>query len=173
MEKVRVLNKVGGVRLRKVWENTLFCQNLKHSTSNFPLYSRFHYILILLVAIVVYLIYLIGYYKVQEYGTDAFMESIRVAGKNAEDRIASKEFLAAYIRTRAYETQVAKATQNKKLPGEEVINIVTEEEVSSNADIDTRTTIAGIQAVAEDPTKGMDNPRKWWWMIEEGIHANM
>jgi hypothetical protein len=132
-------------------------------------YTRFHYILIGLVAIVIYLIYLIGYYKVQEYGTDAFMDSLRALGSWAEERIKTKEFNANYIRTRAYETQVAKATQNKKLPGEEVINIVTEEEVESNVDIDTRSAIATIRSLADDPTKDMTNPEKWWWMIEEGI----
>ena len=137
------------------------------------MYTRFHYILIILVGIVVYLIYLIGYYKVQEYGTDAFMESLKVAGQSAENRIQSKEFLAAYIRTKAYGTQVAKATQSKKLPGEEVINIVTEEEVTSNADIDTRTAIAGIQTTIDDPTRGMTNPERWLWMIEVGIRAKM
>ncbi len=137
------------------------------------MYTRFHYILILLVAIVIYLIYLIGYYKVQEYGTDAFMESLKVAGQSTKSRIESKEFLAAYIRTKAYGTQVAKATQNKKLPGEEVINIVTEEEVTSNADINTRTAISDIQTTIDDPTRWLTNPEKWWWMIEVGVRARM
>lgn len=123
--------------------------------------------------IVVYLIYLIGYYKVQEYSTDAFMDSLRTLGRAAEERIKTKEFTANYIRTRAYETQVAKATQNKKLPWEEVINIVTEEEVQSNVDIDTRSAIATIRTEAEDPTRGMTNPEKWWWMIEEGVRRGM
>jgi hypothetical protein len=64
---------------------------------------------------------------------------------------------------------VAKSSQNKKLPGEEVINIVTEEEVESNTDIDTRSTIVDIRIKSEDPTKGMSNPERWWWMIEEGV----
>lgn len=109
----------------------------------------------------------------QEYGTDAFMESLRIAWKTAEERIEKKKYSANLIRTRAYETLVAKATQNKKLPGEEVINIVTEEEVKSNADIDSRTTLADIKTNQEDPTRGMSNPEKWWWMIEEGIRRGM
>lgn len=137
------------------------------------MYTRFHYILILLVAVVVYLIYLIGYYKVQEYGTDAFMESLKIAGKSTESRIENKEFLSAYIRTKAYGTQVAKATQNKKLPGEEVINIVTEDDVTSNTDIDTRSAISTIRTTTEDPTKWLTNPEKWWWMIEVGIREKM
>jgi hypothetical protein len=46
---------------------------------------------------------------------------------------------------------------------------VTEEEVESNVDIDTRSAIATIRSLADDPTKDMTNPEKWWWMIEEGI----
>jgi hypothetical protein len=117
------------------------------------MYSRFHYILIGLVAIVVYLIYLIGYYKVQEYKTDAFMNSLKKANEQVVARNDDKEFLSNYIRTLAYQTQVAKGTQNKKLPGEEVINLVTEEEVTGNADIDTRTAIITTREAYDSPTK--------------------
>jgi uncharacterized membrane protein YkgB len=80
------------------------------------LYSRFHYILIGLIAVVVYLIYLIGYYKVQEYETDSFTNMLMAQSENVEKRNEEKEFLASLIRTPAYETLVAKSTQNKKLP---------------------------------------------------------
>jgi hypothetical protein len=132
------------------------------------LYSRFHYILIALIIIVVYLIYLIGYYKVQEYETDTFMGSLTRANETAKERNREKEFLASYIRTPAYETQVAKATQNRKLPGETVINIVTEEEIASNADIDAQTVIVEGRTASEDPTRDMSNPEKWWWMMSGG-----
>jgi len=132
------------------------------------MYSRFHYILIWLVAVVIYLIYLIGYYKVQEYKTDAFMNSLKRANQQVIQRNEDKEFLSNYIRTLAYQTQVAKATQNKKLPGEEVINIVTEEEVNGNTDIDTRTAIMTTREIYDSPTKGMTNPQKWWYMVSGG-----
>jgi hypothetical protein len=132
------------------------------------MYSRFHYILIWLIAVVIYLIYLIGYYKVQEYKTDAFMNSLKRANQQVIQRNEDKEFLSNYIRTLAYQTQVAKATQNKKLPGEEVINIVTEEEVNGNTDIDTRTAIMTTREIYDSPTKGMTNPEKWWYMISGG-----
>jgi hypothetical protein len=132
-------------------------------------YSRFHYILIALIIIVVYLIYLIGYYKVQEYETDTFMGSLTRANETAKERNREKEFLASYIRTAAYETQVAKATQNRKLPGETVINIVTEEEIASNADIDAQTVIVEGRIASEDPTRDMSNPEKWWWMVSGGV----
>jgi Glu-tRNA(Gln) amidotransferase subunit E-like FAD-binding protein len=88
------------------------------------MYSRFHYILILLIIVSVYLIYLIGYYTVQQFKTSSFMEGMQTANTRTIARNSDKEFLAVYIRTPAYQSQVAKATQNKKLPGEEVINII-------------------------------------------------
>ena len=88
------------------------------------MYSRFHYILIVLIVLSVYLIYLIGYYTVQQFQTNSFMEGMQTANLRTTERNTDKEFLAQYIHTPAYQTQVAKATQNKKLPGEEVINII-------------------------------------------------
>lgn len=117
------------------------------------MYSRFHYILIVLIALVVYLIYLIGYYKIQEYETDTFITTLQKQSELVKKKNIEKEFLAELIHTPAYATLVAKSTQNKKLPGEEVINIVTEEEVSGNADFDARTTIVNTQQEVNDPTK--------------------
>jgi hypothetical protein len=64
----------------------------------------------------VYLIYLIGYYKVQEYETDSFTNTLKNQSENVRKRNEEKELLASLIRTPAYETLVAKSTQNKKLP---------------------------------------------------------
>ena len=133
------------------------------------LYSRFHYILIALIAVVVYLIYLIGYYKIQEYETDSFTTMLKKQSDNVSRRNEEKEFLASLIRTSAYETLVAKSTQNKKLPWEEVINIVTEEEINWNADIDTRTIILDTTKQRNDPTKDMTNPEKWKYLITRWI----
>ncbi len=52
------------------------------------------------------------------------MESMQVANSRTLSRNREKEFLAVYIHTPAYQSQVAKATQNRKLPGEDVINII-------------------------------------------------
>jgi hypothetical protein len=131
------------------------------------MYSRFHYILIGLIAVIVYLIYLIGYYKIQEYETDSFTVSLEKANEAIATRKVEKEFLAGWIRTPAYATLVAKSTQNKQLPGEEVINLVTEEEVAGNADMDTQKVIATIQE-NESPTAKMTNPEKWLYLIKQG-----
>lgn len=91
--------------------------------------------------------------------------------ENVEKRNEEKEFLASLIRTPAYETLVAKSTQNKKLPWEEVINIVTEEEINGNADIDTRTIISDTIKARNDPTRDMSNPEKWLYVIMRGIEG--
>ena len=77
----------------------------------------------------VYLIYLIGYYTVQQFQTSSFMEGMQLANSRTIERNKEKEFLAQYIHTPAYQTQVAKATQNKKLPGEEAINVIHPDEI--------------------------------------------
>ena len=51
-------------------------------------------------------------------------------------RNASKEKLNLYIRTKAYQSYVAKATQNKKLAWEEVTNVVDEASMKGNENID-------------------------------------
>ena len=129
------------------------------------MYSRFHYILIVLIMMSVYLIYLIGYYTVQQFQTSSFMEGMQAANLRTMDRNTQKEFLAKYIHTPAYQTQVAKATQNKKLPGEEVINIIRPDEVEGNLDRDSAAVIAEARKKEDDPMKNMTNPEKWWHLL--------
>lgn len=69
--------------------------------------------------------------------------------------------MTAYIRTSAYQSFVAKATQNKKLPGEEVTNIVDEENLKANENIDVNEIITSIQKESASPTKNLSNPEKW------------
>lgn len=133
------------------------------------MYSRFHYILILLIAMSVYLIYLIGYYTVQQFQTSSFMEGIQNANNRTIESNTQKEFLAKYIRTPAYQTQVAKATHNKKLPGEEAINIIQPDEVDNNKEIDSRVVIAEARKKENDPMKNMNNPQKWWYLMNNGL----
>jgi hypothetical protein len=53
---------------------------------------------------------------VQEYETDSFTNLLQTQSDNVKKRNTEKELLADIIRTTAYETLVAKSTQNKKLP---------------------------------------------------------
>jgi hypothetical protein len=71
-----------------------------------------------------YLIYLIGFYTVQQFQTNSYLEGMESANTRTQMENRQKEFLASYIQRPAYQTQVAKATRNKKLPGEVVVNII-------------------------------------------------
>jgi hypothetical protein len=117
----------------------------------------------------VYLIYLIGYYTIQQFQTTSFMEGLQNANNRTTESNLEKEFLAQYIRTPAYQTQVAKATHNKKLPGEEAINIIQPDEVDRNKDIDSTIVIAEARKKENDPMKNMNNPQKWWYLISKGL----
>ena len=130
------------------------------------MYSRFHYILILLIIMSVYLIYLIGYYTIQQFQTTSFLEGLESANSETTESNVQKEFLAQYILTPAYQTQVAKATHNKRLPGEEVINIIRPDDANSNKDVDSATVIAAARSKEENPMKNMTNPQKWWYLLK-------
>ncbi len=133
------------------------------------MYSRFHYILILLVTLIVYLIYLIGYHKVQDFKTTSYVEWLLNANNRTTERNKEKEFIAQYIRTPAYQSQIAKSTHNKKLPGEEAINIIGPNEANSNREVDSSVIIAEARKKDNDPMKNLNNPQKWWFIIQRGI----
>ncbi len=127
--------------------------------------TQFIYILIVLVIVILYEFYLIGFYKYQDFQTNAYIESLGWVNTDITVRNTRKEELNSYIRTKAYQTFVAKATQNKKLPGEEVINIVSESDIRWNENIDVNEMIFQIQKSEESPTKNMTNPEKWIYII--------
>lgn len=133
------------------------------------MYSRFHYILIGLIAVIIYLFYLIAYYKVNQFQTDHFIETIVTNNAEITARNIEKEILEQYIHTPAYQTQVAKATQNKKLPGEEIINVVRQEDIDGNKEIDVKTVLSNIERRIEDPTLNMTNPERWIYLFQNGI----
>ncbi|MBX9809741.1 hypothetical protein K2X92_05115 [Candidatus Gracilibacteria bacterium] len=105
----------------------------------------------------------------QQFQTSSFMESMQEANSRTTSANKEKEFLSKYIRTPAYQTQVAKATHNKKLAGEEVINIIKPDEENSNKDIDSAVVISEARKKETDPMKNMSNPQKWWYLIEKGL----
>lgn len=133
------------------------------------MYSRFHYILIGLIGIIVYLFYLIAYYKFNQFQTDHFIETIINNNAEITERNIQKEAIEQYIHTPAYQTQVAKATQNKKLPGEEIINVVRQEDLDGNKELDINTALAPTQRRTEDVTLNMTNPERWIYLFQNGI----
>lgn len=112
---------------------------------NLSVRTHFLYILILLVFFILYELYLIGFYKYQDFQINSYVTSLESTNTIIERRNHEKDLLNTYIRTRAYQSLVAKATQNKKLPGEEVINIVEQSDIDGNAPIDIRQVIYDIK----------------------------
>lgn len=127
--------------------------------------TQFIYILIFLVIAITYEIYLIGFYKYQDFQTNSYIASLEHANDEIEQRNTVKDEQNTYIRTKAYQNFVLKATQNKKLPGEEVINIVNEADVNANANIDVNEMIFQVKKTENSPTKNMTNPQKWFYML--------
>lgn len=127
--------------------------------------TRFIYILIALVAVILYELYLIGFYKYQDFQTNTYIESLDTVNTEMSLRNASKEKLNLYIRTKAYQSYVAKATQNKKLAWEEVTNVVDEASMKGNENIDVSDILFQIEKKEDSPTKNMTNQEKWWYIL--------
>lgn len=129
------------------------------------MHGRFLYILVALITAILYEFYLIGFYKYQDFQTNSYVHSLEEANASIENRNREKDLLNLYIRTKAYQTLVAKSTQNKKLPNEEVMNIISENDVQSNAPVDVHEVMFDIKKQEDSPTKGMSNPEKWWYYL--------
>lgn len=127
--------------------------------------THFIYILIGLVFFILYELYLIGFYKYQDFQINNYVASLEARNSAIEKKNTQKDMLNTYIRTHAYQSLVAKATQNKKLPGEEVINIVEESDVEGNAPIDVRQVIYDVQKTEDSPFRHMSNPQKWFYIL--------
>lgn len=127
--------------------------------------SHFRYILVALIFFLIYEAYLIGYYEFQQYQTNNYVDSLEDINLQIAERNERKKELTIYIRTPAYQSFVAKATQNKKLPWEDVTNIVDEANLRANENIDVNEIITSIQKQEASPTKNMTNPEKWEYIF--------
>lgn len=134
-----------------------------HSIST--MHQNFRYIIFVLVLIIFYELYLILYYKYTDYQVNDHIAFLNSENTKLAEIIAEKESYNIYIRTPAYETRIAKASQWKKLPGEEVINIISSDDVKSNALIDVNEQIQTARKSADNPTKWMSNPEKWIYYL--------
>lgn len=80
------------------------------------MYNRFHIILGAFIFLIIYLLYQIIVFKIDQFRTDSFTENIITKNNELNNRIDLKESTEKYVSTNAYRTQVAKATQNKNMP---------------------------------------------------------
>ena len=128
--------------------------------------NKFRYILVALIAILIYEVYLVVYYEYEQYQTNNYVTSLNKINEEILDRNAIKQELTLYSRTNAYQSYVAKATQNKKLPWEEVTNIIDAENLSANENIDVNTVMSEAKAKAESPMRNMKNHEKWFYIFK-------
>lgn len=126
--------------------------------------------LICALLVIIYELYLVGVYKYEEFKTNQFIISITELNAHLEAKNREKEKLNYYIRTNAYQTYVAKSTQNKKLLGEEIINIVNAQDVEDNKPVDVHEIVLDVQKKEESPTAKMTNPEKWWYYAIDYRH---
>lgn len=128
--------------------------------------SKFRYILVALIFILIYEVYLVVYYEYDQYQTNSYVSTLNQINNQIMERNAKKQELTLYIRTNAYQSYVTKATQNKKLPGEEVTNVVDESNIRSNDAIDVSEVILSTKAQTQSPTRNMSNPEKWIYIFK-------
>lgn len=126
--------------------------------------SKFRYILVFLVFLLVYEVYLVVYYEYEQYQTNSYVDTLKRTNDAIIARNQKKQELMLYTRTPAYQSYIAKATQNKKLPGEEVTNIVDRSSVIANENIDVGAVLSVAKASSESPMRNMKNPEKWVYM---------
>lgn len=135
------------------------------------MYNRSHILLACLSFFIIYLFYKIVFFKIEEFKIRNFSATIENRNAEVKNRIAKKEELEKYISTNAYRTQIAKATQNKNLPGEQIINVISQEDVDGNANKETQEVLANIAENSENnPTINMTNPERWHYIFKTGLN---
>lgn len=131
--------------------------------------TYFRYILSGFIIAIIYLFYLIIKHYFDQFQIDNFFETIINKNQEIIATNEKKSQTERYIHTNAYISQMAKSMQNKQFPGEEVINIITQDDIDGNVEIDSREFISNINKKASDPTEKMENPDKWLYLWNNGF----
>lgn len=121
---------------------------------------RIQYILALLILVIVYEVYLVVYYKYQDFQVNTYMQTLEVENRRIFDTIEKKKEYFASVQTNAYLDRIMKGSQNRKNPGEEAIFLVDEKEVADYKKLDTTEVILAEKKKLEK-TYGMTNREKW------------
>lgn len=127
--------------------------------------KRYQYILFVLLVLIVYEIYLVVLYKYKDFQINSYLSYITADNGKIEGSIEKKKEHLAYVKTNAFLDKIAKTSQNKKNPGEEVIVLVTDEEVEEYKRIDTNKQMIGGARQEISKTLGMTNGEKWVYYI--------
>jgi len=126
--------------------------------------KQYQYILVCLSLLIVYMLYLIFTYKYSDIQKDYQITQTNKEIWEKKGSLIDKENYFAYINTNAYKDKVAKNSQNKKNPGEEVVYIVTKDEVDQYKKIETQDQIYSEKEPIK-PTYWMTNLQKWIYYI--------
>lgn len=126
--------------------------------------KHYQYILVWLSLLIVYLLYLIFSYKYIDIQKDYLINQTNNDILSRKENLIEKEKKYAYINTNAYKDKIAKNSQNKKNPWEDVVYIVTKDEVDQYKKIETQDQIYTEKEPIK-PTYWMSNFQKWIYYI--------
>ncbi len=126
--------------------------------------KHFQYILVFLSLVIVYELYLIFSFKYVDIQKDMIIENVESDINKLKSSIELKKQKLAYINTLAYKDKIAKSSQNKKNPWEDVVFIVSKEEAEQYKKIDVQTQIYSEKEI-KSPTYGMSNWQKWVFYV--------
>lgn len=121
------------------------------------------YILALLLLIIVYEVYLVVYYKYQDFQVNTYMQTLEQENYRLYERTERKKDYFASVQTNAYIDRIMKASQNRKNPGEDVVFLVDEKQVADYKKLDTESVITDRRPPS--PTVGMSNREKWRYYL--------
>lgn len=142
-----------------------YCIHKIQKIQSFPMKKRYQYILFCLLILIVYEVYLVVLYKYKDFQINSYLSYITTENEKIEESIEKKKERLAYVKTNAFLDKIAKTSQNKKNPGEEVIVLVTDEEVEEYKRIDTNKQMIGGVKQEISKTLGMTNGGKWMYYI--------
>ena len=128
--------------------------------------KRYQYILFVLLLLIVYEVYLIVLYKYKDFQINSYITQVVQDNTQIDADIQSKKDYLAYVQTNAFLDYMAKSSQNKKNPSEDVTFFVSPEQVDEYKKIDTSKQIIGdAGAEVRSKTYGMTNPERWVYAI--------
>lgn len=126
--------------------------------------KHYQYTLVFLSVVIVYELYLIFSFKYIDIQKDISINNIKTDISMLETEIDQKKLYFEYINTSAYKDKIAKMSQNRKNPWEEVVFVVSEEKAEQYQKIDIDEQINSQDEIIK-PTYWMSNEEKWFYYI--------
>ena len=122
------------------------------------------YILAILLFVILYEVYLVVYYKYEDFRVNTYMQSLEGENERTLDRIRRKKEYFASVQTNAYIDRIMKSSQNRKNPGEDPLFLVDQKEVAGYNKLDTNALIVNTIR-PNSVTYGMNNREKWAYYL--------